>query len=158
MAKKKSNNTNTKSTPNNTIPIKEHKNKSEKSNKSRSEIIEDFLTLLRESGSKYDFNHENMNRMDLLATDIDHKFEKMDLTYHQYAQLGKKLTECQRERRIYKDEVEELRHIVEWYKNNQSVYNSLSQLLGNIRKEERYHKERVYMPRVMTHEEFYGEK
>lgn len=29
MAKKKSNNTNTKSTPNNTTPIKEHKNKSE---------------------------------------------------------------------------------------------------------------------------------
>ena len=132
------------------------KNKDE-SKRLRSEIIEDFLELLREAKPAYDFNHENMNRMDLLATDIDHKFEKIELTYHQYAQLGKKLTECQRERRVYKDEVEELRHIVKWYENNQSAYKSLTQLLGEIRKEEQYHTNRTYAPRVMTHEEFYGE-
>lgn len=130
------------------------KNKSELKEKSKSEIIEDFLNLIKDSDCKLKFNNEEVTRCDKLSTDIDHKLELQDLSYHQYAQLGKMQAACQQERRIYKNEVEEYEPIAQWLSNNKQAYNSLTKMLGEVRKQEKYHADRNYMPRVMTLEEW----
>lgn len=120
----------------------------------RSEIIEDFLTLLRESDNEYSYNYNGVNKCDLLATDIQHKLEIQNLSHHKYAALAKQLATCQKERRVYKDEVEELAPILDFYEKNKQVYNSLTNLLGEVRKQEKYHVNRAYVPRVMSQEEW----
>lgn len=124
----------------------------------RSEIISDFLDLLRESVVEYDYNYEEVHRRELLATDLDHKLELQELSYHEYANIAKQIKQCQKERRIYKDEAEELEPLATWMKNNQGTMSNITKLLGEVRKIETKHAERGYMPRVMTMEEWSGIK
>lgn len=50
--------------------------------------------------------------------------------------------------------MEELEPVVEFFEDpkNRSVLNSMSQLLGQIRKVESYHKRRFYVPKVIEGE------
>ena len=125
-----------------------------KQEKSKSEIVEDFLSLLRESESKLNYNSEELNRCDKLTADINHKFELQKLTDGQKAKLGPMQQKCQQERREYKNQVEEYEPIFNWFSTNKEAYKSLTKMLGELRKMENYHKERSYMPRVMTMEEW----
>jgi hypothetical protein len=122
--------------------------------KKASEIISDFLQLLRESEPDYEYNYSEVHRMDLLETDISHKFELVGMTHHQYAALGKKVKECRQERRVYKDRVELLEPIRDYYLGNKKAYNDITRLLGDIRKVEKQQEDRCYMPRIMTMEEW----
>lgn len=126
--------------------------------KKRSEIIGDFVKLLEESTSKYNFNYDEVHEKELLATDIEHKFELQELSYHQKAKLAEQLIVCQRERRIFKDEVEELEPLMQWMADNKNMYNSITKLLGEVKKAEKKHESRGYMPRVMTQDEWIGEE
>ena len=125
--------------------------------KRRSEIISDFFNLLETSTAKYEFNYEEVHHMELLATDLDHKLELQELSYHEFARVAKQLKSCQQERRVYKDEAEELEPLKNWVQNNQSAFNSIKKLLGEVRKVEEKHAERGYMPRVMAYDEWSGE-
>ncbi len=124
--------------------------------KKRSEIISDFLDLMRECTAKYEFNFEEVHRTELLGTDLNHKLELQDLGYHEFAKVAKQIKECQKERRGFKDEVEELEPLKNWMANNQNAFNSINKLLGEVRKAEDKHVERGYMPRVMTYDEWSG--
>ena len=124
--------------------------------KKRSEIISDFLDLMRECTAKYEFNFDEVHRQELLGTDLTHKLELQDLSYHEFAQTAKQIKQCQKDRRVYKDEVEELEPLKNWMVNNQSSFNSINKLLGEVRKAEDKHEERGYMPRVMTYDEWSG--
>lgn len=120
----------------------------------RSEIIADFVKLLEESTSKYGFNYDEVHEKELLATDIEHKFELQELSYHKKAKLAEQLVVCQRERRVFKDEVEELEPLMQWMADNKNMYNSITKLLGEVKKVEKKHESRGYVPRVMTQSEW----
>ena len=120
----------------------------------RSEIIADFVALIKTSEQKYNFNFEEVHRCELLGTDLDHKLELQDLSYHEFARTAKQIRANQQERREYKDEVEELEPIKNWLTNNKTALNSIEKLLGEVRKAEEKHNNRGYMPRVMTMEEW----
>ncbi len=132
------------------------KKKVEEPARKRSEIIGDFLKLLEECTAKYQFNYDEVHDKELLATDIEHKLEIQDLNYHQFANLAKSLKQCQKERRVYKDEVEELEPLKNWMAENKNMFNSITKLKGEVKKVEDKHANRGYMPRIMTMEEWSG--
>jgi len=120
----------------------------------KSEIIADFLDLLKNSEAAYNFNYDEVQRMDWLKTDIEHRFELKKLTSKQRLVLDKQLVSCLLERRVYKDEAEELEPLRNFIVENKPVYNALTKLLGEVRKVEKKHDERSYFPRVMSVEQF----
>ena len=53
----------------------------------KSEIIADFLELLREAENLYSFNYDSVNQMDKLKQDILHKFELQQMTEPELLEL-----------------------------------------------------------------------
>lgn len=79
--------------------------------RAKSEIIAEFLELLREAENSYSFNYDSVNQMDKLKQDILHKFELQQMTETELLELDQALIDCLKQRRDYKDTVEELEPI-----------------------------------------------
>lgn len=92
-----------------------------------------------------------LKREDDLHNDILHKFELEKLSYSERCRLATVLVNNRKDRRYYKDHVEELEPIINHMKDPVSIkaINILKQLLGEVRKVEKYHRNRTYTPRVM---------
>lgn len=114
-----------------------------------SEIISDFLQLVEESQSKYNFNYEQVNKQDLLKTDIEHKLELGKPDAKERTKLTKLLIKCLQERREYKDAAEQACVMCDFAEKNKNVMKTLREALGQMKKLENYHENRTYVPRVM---------
>ena len=89
---------------------------------------------------------------DLKTSDILHKLELENLNYKERAKLATQLATIRKDRRKYKDEYDEYEEyidIVNFAKENEKLIHQLEQLLGSVRKIEKYHSERQYVPRVI---------
>lgn len=111
-------------------------------------IIENFLNMLRRAdgialSSRNLMEDENKRTQDFL-----HKLELDNLNYKERAKLSTKLRENRQLRRKYKDEFEENLPISEFVESNKPFIKKLEQLLGEIRKVEKYHENRQYYPRI----------
>lgn len=120
--------------------------------KKTSVYIEEFLNFLRNAQSEFSFSQEHQKEQEDLTQDILHCIELGELGYHDRAKMASYLKEAREERRQYKNRVEELACIVDFANINKKFINELEQLLGEVRKQERYHANRSYHPRVMTDE------
>ena len=120
--------------------------------RSKSEIIAEFLELLREAEHSYSFNYDSVNQMDKLKQDILHKFELQQMTEPELLQLDQALIDCLKQRRDYKDAVEELEPIRAFADGNKKFVEQTKQLLGKVRKVEEYHEDRRYNTRVFREE------
>lgn len=114
-----------------------------------SEIISSFLNLLQESKQTYNFAYENQKKEEDKTQDILHKIELDNLNYKERAKLATQLAENRKERRRYKDIAEETYDLYCFAENNKKFINNLTQLLGQVRKVEKYHKDRHYVPKVI---------
>lgn len=112
-----------------------------------SEKIKDFIDYLKQCKDVYSLNGSIMQETDKQTQDILHKLELESLNYHEHARLNKELAEVRRQRRSAKDNVIILKPIAEYTVNNKNVLNSLSQLLGAVRKEEKKLENRMYFPK-----------
>lgn len=117
--------------------------------RAKSEIIAEFLELLREAENSYSFNYDSVNQMDKLKQDILHKFELQQMTEPELLELDQALIDCLKQRRDYKDAVEELEPIKAFAEGNKRFVEQTKQLLGKVRKVEEYHADRSYKPRVL---------
>lgn len=116
-----------------------------------SEQLTDFLNFLSSAQSEYNFCFEQVNEQDKLTQDYLHSLELDELSCGERSKLATKLKTNRKDRRYYKDGVEELEPIVEWMKEpaNVKAVNMLKQALGKVRKAEGYHENRTYVPRVI---------
>lgn len=116
-----------------------------------SEILKQFLDFIDEAKSCYDYNLEAMKNEDKATQDYLHMLELDELNCSQRSKIATKLMHNRQQRREYKDAVEELEPVIEFLNDaqNKKVINSLSHLLGQIRKVENYHKSRIYVPKVV---------
>lgn len=112
-----------------------------------SEIIDAFLTLFREAENHFTFAEELLEQTNKKTQDILHYLELENPNYKESAKKATELKRVRKQRRQYKDEVEELIDIVSFAKDNKKFIRDLEQLLGKIRKVEKYHSERHYMPK-----------
>lgn len=86
---------------------------------------------------------ENKKTQDYL-----HKIELENLNYKERAKLSTKLMENRKLRRKYKDEYEELSPLSNFVAENKVFIRKLEQLLGEVRKVEKYHTNRQYFSKT----------
>lgn len=120
-------------------------------NKLPSEYISEFLKFISDAQSHYNFCYEEVNNHDKLTQNFLHSFELDGLKCNERSKLATKLETHLKDRRYYKDRVEELEPIVQFFEEpqNKKVLDKLKQVLGACRKAENYHKDRTYIPRVL---------
>ena len=121
-----------------------------------SEEISRFLKFLEQTEKDYAWAIEEMNRAENLTQDYLHQLELLPSTYHGRAHLAKRLKECRIRRRRMKDTFVVYGPVVELLRTERGklIVNQLQQVLGKVRKEEKFLEERKYTPKVMKKEEF----
>ena len=123
--------------------------------KNPSEYITEFLNFLSSIESSYKFCLAEMKKQEQLTQDYLHSLELDDLRYEERNKVATKLAINRKDRRYYKDRVEEYEPIVKFLneQKNKNVVNQLKQVLGEVRKAENYHKDRFYIPKVLKEKE-----
>lgn len=116
--------------------------------KKRSEYLSDFLDFLEATRQEYTFAVDGLRQEDERTQDILHAIELGDYTYQMRCKLGTELKLNRQARRSYKDIIEESEVILEYMKEHKKALDMLTQILGKVRKQENYHANRTYRPRV----------
>jgi len=119
--------------------------------KKPSEHLSEFLNFVSWAQSHYKFCSDEVNNQDKLTQDYLHSLELDDLKRDERSKVATKLMINRKDRRYYRDRVEELESIVQFFEEpqNKKVLDKLRQVLGATRKAESYHKDRKYIPRVL---------
>ncbi len=113
--------------------------------------LKQFLDFVENTKSDYQYHVEAMKKEERITQDYLHMLELSELNSRERSKIATQLAANRKNRRSHKDAVEELEPIVEFFDDprNKSVLHALSQLLGQIRKVETYHKNRFYVPKVI---------
>ena len=119
----------------------------------KSDIIKNFLDMIGEAESTLPTVYSLVNDLDKATQDIMHKLELEDLSYKENCKLMTQLKTIRKDRRYYKDKVEQYMIISQYYKDNRKSVDLLRQKLGEMRKVEEYHSTRTYRPRVLKGEQ-----
>ena len=132
-----------------------------------SKRIEDFNNFYDEAINTYKYAYDMVNQCDKLKCDLLHKIELgLFEDKNEEKRIQTQLKYCLKDRRYYKDRVEELEPFVMLFldkskdrevstRNNCNCVNQIKTILGNVRKAEEYHKTRTYKPRILK--DTYGE-
>ena len=120
-----------------------------------SEQITNLIKFIAAAQSHYKFCDEEMKKQEALTQDYLHSLELDGLNCSERSKLATKLATNRKDRRYYKDRVEELEPIVIFFadQQNKKMLDRLQQILGQVRKQENYHKDRTYRPKVLKESE-----
>jgi len=114
-----------------------------------SDEIANFLNIFKDIQVLNNCYIEEIKRQDKITQDILHSLEIDNLKTGERSKLATKLRENRKDRRYYKDRLEELEPLYKFYMNDKKSLEKLKQILGEVRKQEDYHKNRTYYPRVL---------
>ena len=132
-----------------------------------SKRLEDFISFYDEAINTYKYAYDMVNQCDKLKCDLLHKIELgLFEDKNEEKRIQTQLKYCLKDRRYYKDRVEELEPFVQLFLNNDkekeintranvTCVNVIKNALGGVRKAEEYHRERTYKPRILK--DTYGE-
>ena len=130
-----------------------------KTNLDVSKRISDFCNFQQEAINTYVFCKEQMRVCDDMTQDLLHKIELDDTTCDERSKLATQLKYCRKDRRYYKDRVEELEPFVTLFSDQNTdsktckrTMNLFTNCLGAVRKREAYHESRTYKPRIIKEE------
>ena len=123
--------------------------------KKPSEYITEFLNFCCEAQTQHRIYGEEVNNQDKLTHDYLHKLELGELKSGERSKVATKLAVNRKDRRYYKDRVEEYEPIIKFLNDqrNKQVIKQLTQVLGDVRKQEQYHNKRFYIPKVLKEKE-----
>lgn len=113
--------------------------------------ISNFCTMVKEVKSDYEWNCEEVNRLDRLTQDYLHKLELDRLSYGERAKIATQLAKCRQLRRESKDTVEILQPFIEFIETEKGgqMMNLMKETLGKIRKVEERMGTRTYRYKVL---------
>lgn len=113
--------------------------------------ISNFCTMVAEAKQDYEWNRNEVNRLDHLTQDYLHKLELEDLTYGERAKIATQLSRCRRLRRDSKDTVEILEPFIEFIETDKGrqMMNLMRETLGKTRKTEERMDTRTYRYKVL---------
>lgn len=119
-------------------------------NKIRSKELEYFLNFVDECMRDYTYNCEKLKTEEDLTQDLLHSLELDDLKCDARSKVATRLAVNRKNRRYYKDVVEEVTPVVEFFNESstKTTLNKMRELLGKLRKVDSYHASRTYFPRV----------
>ena len=114
-----------------------------------SEEVKAFLDFIREAEPRYMLALEAMKTEEKRTQDFLHAIE-FEPHAGERSKIATKMRASRIARRENKDIVEELEPIIDFLsvQSNKNAIDQLTQLLGRIRKVEKYHENRSYHPRV----------
>ena len=121
-----------------------------------SEEIGRFLRLMEQCQKNYEWATQEEIRQEKLSQDYLHLLELSDLSYHDRAKVAMKLKECRMNRRVAKDTAAILGCVTEFLNNERGkmLTGQLQQVLGKVRKAEKYIDQRSYTPKILSQEDF----
>lgn len=92
-----------------------------------------------------------MQKQDKLTQDYLHSLELDELKYEERNKIATQLAINRKDRRYFKDKVEEYEPIINFFSEsqNKALLNKLQNILGKVRKIENYHKNRFYVPKIL---------
>ncbi len=109
-----------------------------------SEHISSFLKFLKDIQTDYNIALETEKEADRETQDILHRLELGNDSYHDMAQMSKIIKSVRLERRKAKDAKTEAEPVIRWIKESPQTVRALEQLLGEVRKVEKYNSNRHY--------------
>ena len=115
-----------------------------------SATISGFLKTMESARRDYEWNYDEVGRLDRLTQDYLHMLELNDMSYGERAKLATKLAKTRRERRESKDTVEILTPLYDFLESDKgrNMINLMKEALGKTRKAERLMDIREYHYRV----------
>lgn len=129
--------------------------------------LSNFIDFYDEVISAYKYAYDMVNECDKLKCDLLHKIELgLYEDTNEEKRIQTQLKYCLKDRRYYKDRVEELEPFAILFlskdKERENItrtcsnaINLIKNTLGSVRRAEEYHKERTYKPRILK--DTYGE-
>lgn len=113
--------------------------------------ISNFCSMIKEAKSDYEWNYEEVNRLDRLTQDYLHKLELDKLSYGERAKIATQLAKCRQLRRESKDTVEILQPFIEFIETEKGgqMMNLIKETLGKTRKVEERMGTRTYRYKVL---------
>ena len=120
-----------------------------------SSYISEFCRVITEAQSDYEWNKNEVNRLDKLTQDYLHKLELEKLSYGERAKIATKLAKCRQLRRESKDTAEILEPLITFMESDKgkNMFNILREALGKTRKVEERMENRIYRYRVLNEDE-----
>lgn len=117
--------------------------------------LSDFLNLITEAQRDYQWNYDEVNRLDRLTQDYLHKLELGGLDYRGRAKVATQIKDCRQLRRASKDTVEVLEPLMEFINSDRgkNLLNLLRETLGKTRRVEQYMETRSYRRKVFQDDE-----
>lgn len=116
-----------------------------------SENISGFCNMVDRAKQDYEWNYNEVKRLDCLTQDYLHKLELEGLGYAERAKVATRLAECRRLRRASKDTVETLQPLIEFFETERGnqLLNLMREVLGRTRKVEERMETRKYRNRIL---------
>ena len=118
------------------------------------QILTDFCALLEKVPDEYQWNYDEVHRLDLLTQDYLHKLELEELSYAERAKIATALAKTRKSRRRCKDTASLLEPLAEFIRSQSGkiLFNMTREVLGKTRKAEKLQENRAYIPRVLEPE------
>ena len=116
--------------------------------KTYSEQLKEVISFFYNCDKEYQWDTQLLQYTDNLTQDYLHELELGGLNYDERAKVATKLSKCRKDRRTHKDKVSELFPISKFFNENKNIIHTLETVLGEVRKEEKAHKNRHYIPRT----------
>lgn len=125
-----------------------------------SENISGFLNSLAQAVKDYEWNSEQLDKLDKLTQDYLHKLELGNLSYKEKCKIGVQLSRVRKQRREHKDSIEILKPIITFMQTEKGkmLKNQLNETLGQTRKAENKLGDRIYWFRVLSEPPIVEEK
>ena len=116
-----------------------------------SETIREFCRVMDQARRDFDWNYNEVHRLDQLTQDYLHKLELNCPDYKERAKIATQLAHCRQERRLCKDTVQTLDPLIQFLdsEKGKNLLNLMREALGKTRKIEENMKLRTYRPRVL---------
>lgn len=120
-----------------------------------SEWLSEFLQGMEQTPKDYEWAQEE-TRLEKLTQDYLHLLELSDLNYHDRAKIAGKLKDCRIERRAAKDMIMVLEPVTEFLTSERGkmLISQMQQVLGKVRKAEKYIEQRSYTPKVLSQRDY----
>ena len=117
--------------------------------------LSDFINLVTEAQRDYQWNYDEVNRLDRLTQDYLHQLELDGLDYRGRAKVATQIKDCRQLRRASKDTVEVLEPLMEFINSDKgkNLLNLLRETLGKTRRVEQYMETRSYRRKVLQDDE-----
>lgn len=124
-----------------------------------STYISEFCKMITDAQNDYQWNKEEVNRLDRLTQDYLHMLELDGLDYKERAKVATQIAKCRQERRASKDTAEILEPLIQFIDSDKgkNMMNLMREVLGKTRKveermENRTYRYKVYEPPGGSHE------